>query len=77
VTGVQTCALPICGIFLQLDVVDAELLRQAQAHPERYPNLAVRISGWSARFATLAREWQDMIIARSAPLPAPPRPPGT
>jgi formate C-acetyltransferase len=53
------------GVFMQIDVVDAELLRDAQAHPEKYPNLAVRISGWSARFATLSNEWQEMIIKRS------------
>ncbi len=53
------------GIFMQIDVVDTALLRDAQARPEKYPNLAVRISGWSARFATLSKEWQDMIINRS------------
>ncbi|MFA6292459.1 MAG: pyruvate formate lyase family protein [Victivallales bacterium] len=53
------------GIFMQVDVVDTELLRDAQEHPEKYPNLAVRISGWSARFATLSKEWQDMVIKRS------------
>lgn len=30
-----------------------------------YPNLSVRVSGWSARFATLANDWQDMIITRT------------
>lgn len=54
------------GIFMQIDVVDSELLRDAQMHPEKYPNLAVRISGWSARFATLTKEWQDMVILRSS-----------
>jgi formate C-acetyltransferase len=53
------------GIFMQIDVVDGVLLRDAQEHPEKYPNLSVRISGWSARFATLTKEWQDMIIART------------
>jgi formate C-acetyltransferase len=53
------------GIFLQLDVVDGAMLRDAQLHPENYPNLSVRISGWSARFATLSKEWQDMILART------------
>jgi formate C-acetyltransferase len=52
------------GIFMQIDVVDAALLRDAQSHPERYPNLAVRVSGWSARFATLNKEWQELIISR-------------
>ena len=53
------------GIYLHIDVVDNETLRDAQMHPERYPNLAVRVSGWSARFVTLSKEWQDMIINRT------------
>lgn len=53
------------GIFMQIDVVDTKLLLDAQSHPEKYPNLSVRISGWSARFATLSEEWQNIIIRRS------------
>jgi len=53
------------GVYLQIDVVDSALLRDAQQHPGKYPNLSVRISGWSARFATLSKEWQDMIIQRT------------
>ena len=41
------------------------MLLDAQRHPEKYPNLAVRIAGWSARFATLNKDWQDMVIART------------
>jgi formate C-acetyltransferase len=54
------------GWYLQLDMVDSEQLRDAQRHPERYPNLTVRVSGWSARFSTLGKEWQDMVIQRTA-----------
>ncbi|MBT7302368.1 MAG: hypothetical protein HN849_22755, partial [Victivallales bacterium] len=54
------------GFYLQLDVADAQTLRDAQAHPELYHNLSVRVSGWSARFVTLAPEWQEMIIQRTA-----------
>ena len=53
------------GLYLQVDVVDAETLRDAQEHPERYTNLSVRVSGWSARFVTLSRDWQEMIIQRT------------
>ncbi|MBT3377036.1 MAG: hypothetical protein HN742_16380 [Lentisphaerae bacterium] len=53
------------GLYLQVDVVDADVLRDAQKHPDRYPNLAVRVSGWSARFTTLGQTWQDMIIQRT------------
>ncbi len=53
------------GFFMQIDVIDDAVLRRAQEHPEDYPALAVRVSGWSARFITLNREWQDMIISRT------------
>ncbi len=63
--GLLKTFVALGGIFLQLDVVDSQLLRDAQAQPEKYPNLAVRISGWSARFATLTPEWQELVIQRS------------
>lgn len=54
------------GFFVQPDLADAALLRRAKAHPDEYPALSVRVSGWNARFATLSRAWQDMVIdARS------------
>jgi formate C-acetyltransferase len=64
-SGLMRAFVHLGGIFMQVDVVDNDLLRDAQAHPEKHPNLSVRVSGWSARFATLARNWQDMIINRS------------
>ena len=54
------CALG--GFFMQPDVLDAAALRAAQKHPEDYQTLSVRVSGWNARFVTLDREWQDMVI---------------
>ena len=53
------------GFFMQPDVVDASLLREAQAHPESYQTLSVRVSGWNARFVTLNKEWQDMVIEQN------------
>ena len=63
--GLMKTFVSLGGIFMQVDAVDTALLRDAQEHPEKYPNLAVRISGWSARFATLSAEWQEMVITRS------------
>jgi formate C-acetyltransferase len=63
--GLMRSFVQLGGLYLQIDVVSSEMLRDAQQHPERYPNLSVRISGWSARFATLSQEWQDMIIERT------------
>ena len=53
------------GFYLHIDVVDSAVLIDAQLHPERYRNLPVRVAGWSARFTTLSREWQNMIIQRT------------
>ena len=53
------------GFFMQLDVADAAVLRDAQLHPENYQTLSVRVSGGNARFVTLNREWQDMIIEQT------------
>ena len=54
------------GYFMQMDIVDNEILKDAQLHPEKHPELAVRVSGWSARFVTLDPEWQEMVIKRAS-----------
>jgi len=54
------------GFFMNLDVVNSGDLREAQKNPEAYKTLAVRVSGWSARFVTLDKGYQDMIIQRTA-----------
>ncbi len=64
-TGILKAFLALGGFYLQIDTVDTEVLRDAQAHPEKYPNLSVRISGWSARFDSLSEPWQNMIINRT------------
>ncbi|HPA42087.1 MAG TPA: glycine radical domain-containing protein, partial [Candidatus Hydrogenedentes bacterium] len=63
--GLMRGFVELGGLFLHIDVVDSAMLLDAQRHPEKYPNLAVRIAGWSARFATLNKNWQDMVIART------------
>lgn len=51
--------------FMQLDVVDAELLKKAYEDPDAYGTLVVRVSGWSSRFRTLQRQWQKMVVERT------------
>jgi formate C-acetyltransferase len=50
---------------IQFNVVNAETLKKAQREPEKYRNLAVRVSGFSQRFSLLDRKLQDHIIART------------
>ena len=50
---------------LQLNCTSREELLDAQKHPERYPHLIVRVTGFSAKFTSLSREWQDEVISRT------------
>jgi formate C-acetyltransferase len=52
------------GMQLQWNLVDGEMLRAAQQHPEDHRDLVVRVSGYSAYFADLEQVVQDDIIAR-------------
>lgn len=63
--AMQKTFIELGGFFMQTDVIDAEVLRLAREHPEEFRTLSVRVSGWNARFVTLDREWQDMVIERS------------
>jgi formate C-acetyltransferase len=54
------------GTCLQVNVLDAETLRQAQLHPDEYSNLLVRVTGYNAYFTGLGKEIQDEIIARES-----------
>jgi len=53
------------GHHIQFNVVDAETLRAAQAHPEEHRDLIVRVAGYSDYFCDLGRSLQDEIIART------------
>ena len=53
------------GHHLNVNVFTRETLLDAQAHPENYRNLVVRVAGYSALFTTLSRSLQDDIIART------------
>lgn len=53
------------GHQLQLNTINRETLLDAQKNPEKYPNLIVRVWGWSGRFVELDRVYQDHIIRRS------------
>lgn len=53
------------GSFLQIDTIDKSVLIDAQQNPDNYRNLSVRVTGWNARFVTMTKPWQDMIIERT------------
>lgn len=54
------------GIFqLQMNVVESKTLIAAKEHPEKFPQLVVRVWGFSAYFNDLPDEYKDVLIARA------------
>jgi pyruvate formate-lyase/glycerol dehydratase family glycyl radical enzyme len=53
------------GQHIQFNVVDTETYKKAQANPEEYQDLMVRVSGYSALFTPLSKAVQDDVIARA------------
>ena len=54
------------GTALQINMIDTDMLRDAQKHPENYRNLLVRVTGYNAYFTSIGRELQNEIIARES-----------
>lgn len=52
------------GTALQINMLDANMLCQAQQHPQEYRHLLVRITGYNAYFTSIGKELQDEVIAR-------------
>jgi formate C-acetyltransferase len=52
------------GTALQINMLDPEILRDAQKNPQDYRHLLVRITGYNAYFTTVGRELQNEVIHR-------------
>lgn len=50
---------------LQLNCASREQLLDAQKHPEKYPELIIRVCGFSAKFTSLSPEWQQEVLSRN------------
>jgi pyruvate-formate lyase len=53
------------GHHIQFNVVNSDMLRDAQKHPERYRDLIVRVAGFSDYFVDLSVDLQNEIIKRT------------
>jgi formate C-acetyltransferase len=52
------------GTLFNVNIVDADTIRAAHKNPEAYPDLVVRVTGFTAYFASLSPAFRQLVVDR-------------
>ena len=52
------------GTLVNINIVDAQRILEAHEHPELHPDLIVRVTGFSAYFTSLSKEFRQLVVNR-------------
>ena len=52
------------GTLININIVDAKMILDAHKHPEKYPDLVVRVTGFSAYFTSLSKDFRQLVVNR-------------